>query len=62
MPVFHAHIRKGQFPRQQKICRQLGDAADIRPDDVFIALIPVPIENVSFGRGVAQLASAAPRW
>jgi len=35
---------------------------DISPDDVFIALVPVPNENFSFGRGVAQLAEGAPRW
>ncbi|MGO4810933.1 tautomerase family protein [Cupriavidus sp. 2MCAB6] len=45
-----------------EICRQLGDAAEISPDDIFIALIPVPNENFSFGRGVAQLAGIAPRW
>jgi hypothetical protein len=41
---------------------QLQKAADISPDDVFIALIPVPNENFSFGRGVAQLANTAPKW
>lgn len=35
---------------------------DISLDDVFIALVPVPNENFSFGRGVAQLAEGAPRW
>ncbi|MFM0149898.1 tautomerase family protein [Paraburkholderia sp. RL18-085-BIA-A] len=45
-----------------EICRQLGEAASIAPDDVFIAVIPVPTENFSFGRGVAQLAGIAPRW
>ncbi|OPG72097.1 tautomerase family protein [Pseudomonas ogarae] len=45
-----------------EICRQLGDAADIAPDDIFISLIPVPNENFSFGRGVAQLAGIPARW
>lgn len=45
-----------------EICRQLGDAVDVAPDDVFIAVIPVPNENFSFGRGLAQLAGIAPRW
>jgi len=45
-----------------EICRQLGQAADISPDDIFIALVPVPNENFSFGRGVAQLADIPPRW
>ena len=133
MPVFHAHIPKGRFSREQKIAignalnqslvealnippgdrfimlsehaddelfidptfmgmnrsanamiitiligahRPAADkkallaaippllqiAADISPDDVFIALVPVPNENFSFGRGVAQLADAPPKW
>lgn len=45
-----------------EICRQLGDAACIAPDDVFISLIPVPNENFSFGRGVVQLAGISPPW
>jgi phenylpyruvate tautomerase PptA (4-oxalocrotonate tautomerase family) len=36
--------------------------ADIRPDDLFIAVIPVPNENFSFGRGIAQLADMSPKW
>ncbi|WP_392749641.1 tautomerase family protein [Streptomyces sp. LN590] len=38
------------------------EALHISPDDVFIALIPVPNENFSFGRGELQLAEGAPRW
>jgi phenylpyruvate tautomerase PptA (4-oxalocrotonate tautomerase family) len=44
------------------ITRLLGEAADIAPDDVFIALVPVPNENFSFGQGVPQLADMAPKW
>jgi phenylpyruvate tautomerase PptA (4-oxalocrotonate tautomerase family) len=44
------------------IARLLEDNVDISPDDVFVALVPVPNENFSFGRGVAQLADSAPRW
>jgi phenylpyruvate tautomerase PptA (4-oxalocrotonate tautomerase family) len=40
----------------------LQKSADISPDDVFIALVPVPNENFSFGGGVAQLADSPPRW
>lgn len=36
--------------------------AGVSPDDVFLAFIPVPNENFSFGRGVAQLADSAPKW
>ncbi|WP_042878594.1 tautomerase family protein [Cupriavidus necator] len=45
-----------------EICRQLKDAAGISPDDIFIALVPVPNENFSFGRGIAQLADKPPQW
>ncbi len=45
-----------------KIPELLQQAADISPDDVFIAIVPVPNENFSFGRGLAQLADAAPKW
>lgn len=45
-----------------KIPELLQQAADVSPDDVFIALVPVPNENFSFGRGVAQLADSAPKW
>ena len=45
-----------------KIPELLQEAADISPDDVFIAIVPVPNENFSFGRGVAQLADTAPKW
>ena len=44
------------------ITRLLHENVGISPDDVFIALVPVPNENFSFGRGVAQLADTAPRW
>jgi phenylpyruvate tautomerase PptA (4-oxalocrotonate tautomerase family) len=40
----------------------LQKSADISPDDVFIALVPAPNENFSFGGGVAQLADSPPRW
>jgi phenylpyruvate tautomerase PptA (4-oxalocrotonate tautomerase family) len=42
--------------------RLLERDVGVSPDDVFIALVPVPNENFSFGRGVAQLADIAPRW
>jgi phenylpyruvate tautomerase PptA (4-oxalocrotonate tautomerase family) len=44
------------------ITRLLNEAVGIVPDDVFIALVPVPNENFSFGRGVPQLAELAPKW
>jgi phenylpyruvate tautomerase PptA (4-oxalocrotonate tautomerase family) len=44
------------------ITRLLEKEVGISPDDVFIALVPVPNENFSFGRGVAQLADVAPKW
>jgi hypothetical protein len=44
------------------IAALLEEAVGISPDDVFTSLIPIPNENFSFGRGVAQLAGIAPRW
>ncbi|WP_329577265.1 tautomerase family protein [Streptomyces sp. NBC_01361] len=41
------------------ICDHTVKALGISPDDVFIALIPVPKENFSFGRGELQLAAQA---
>jgi phenylpyruvate tautomerase PptA (4-oxalocrotonate tautomerase family) len=38
------------------------EALGISPDDIFIALVPVPTENFSFGKGELQLADSAPRW
>ncbi|MGM7670260.1 tautomerase family protein [Microbacterium sp. A93] len=38
------------------ICRNAAEALQISGDDVFIALVPVPRENFSFGRGELQLA------
>lgn len=44
------------------ITRLLNEDVGISPDDVFIALVPVPNENFSFGKGVPQLAESSPRW
>lgn len=44
------------------ITRLLERDVGVSPDDVFIALVPVPNENFSFGRGIAQLANTSPRW
>ncbi|PRI10446.1 tautomerase family protein [Leucobacter massiliensis] len=38
------------------ICTKTTAALGISGDDVFIALVPVPKENFSFGRGHLQLA------
>ncbi|HVJ33452.1 MAG TPA: tautomerase family protein [Terriglobia bacterium] len=32
------------------------EALGVSPDDIFVAIIPVPRENFSFGRGELQLA------
>ncbi|MDW3682075.1 hypothetical protein RA280_09980 [Cupriavidus sp. CV2] len=45
-----------------RIPRLLESDGGISPDDVFDALAPVPNENFSFGRGIAQFADAAPTW
>lgn len=44
------------------INRLVVAAVDISPDDIFIAIIPVPNENFSFGKGELQLANRTPRW
>ena len=44
------------------ICELTTAALGISPDDVFVALIPVPNENFSFGRGELQLAEKSPQW
>jgi 4-oxalocrotonate tautomerase len=36
----------------------VAKAAGVSPDDIFITLNEVPGENVSFGRGEAQRATA----
>lgn len=38
------------------ICEKASKALEISADDIFIALVPVPVENFSFGRGELQLA------
>lgn len=40
------------------ICDKTVSALGISADDVFIALVPVPKENFSFGRGDLQLAQS----
>lgn len=42
--------------------RLVCEAVEISPDDIFVALIPVPNENFSFGRGELQLAEGSPKW
>ena len=46
----------------ETINRLVVEALGVSPDDIFIALIPVPNENFSFGKGELQLAEGAPRW
>ncbi|MER5221014.1 tautomerase family protein [Streptomyces flaveus] len=44
------------------INRLVVDALGVSPDDIFVALVPVPNENFSFGRGELQLAKGKPQW
>lgn len=44
----------------QAICLNVTEALAISGDDVFTALVPVPKDNFSFGRGELQFAPAAP--
>jgi phenylpyruvate tautomerase PptA (4-oxalocrotonate tautomerase family) len=38
------------------IVKRLGEAVDVRPDDVLINLVEVTKENWSFGKGIATYA------
>ncbi len=40
----------------RRIAELLSESPGIRPEDVFINLVEVPIENWSFGNGLAQYA------
>jgi len=46
----------------EAINRLVVAAVDVSPDDIFIAILPVPNENFSFGKGELQLADGTPRW
>ena len=39
------------------IVKRLGEAVDVRPDDVLINLVEVTKENWSFGNGLATYAT-----
>ena len=43
-------VKKAMY---EEIVRRLGEAVDVRPDDVIISLTEVSKENWSFGRGLA---------
>jgi len=41
---------------------RLAESPGLRPQDVFIMLVEIPIENWSFGNGIAQYADKPPTW
>ena len=43
-------VKKAMY---EEIVRRLGEAVDVRPDDVIISLTEVSKENWSFGKGLA---------
>ena len=43
----------------KRIVERLHEDPGVAPDDVFINLLEVGIENWSFGRGIAQYVTAA---
>jgi len=43
----------------KEIVQRLHDNVGIRPDDVFVTLIPLPSENFSFGRGFSPFDKGA---
>jgi phenylpyruvate tautomerase PptA (4-oxalocrotonate tautomerase family) len=50
--------RETRLALLKEINTRVAKAADVSPDDIFITLNEVPGENVSFGRGEAQRATA----
>jgi 4-oxalocrotonate tautomerase len=42
------------------IAERLAAEPGIRPEDVFVSLLEVPVENFSFGNGEAQFADRLP--
>jgi 4-oxalocrotonate tautomerase len=42
------------------IAERLESEPGIRPEDVFVSLLEVPVENFSFGNGEAQFADRLP--
>lgn len=44
------------------INRLACEAISVSPDDIFVALLSVPNENFSFGRGELQLSDSSPQW
>jgi phenylpyruvate tautomerase PptA (4-oxalocrotonate tautomerase family) len=50
--------------QKKKLYKQISDALsdelDIRPEDVFVGLLEVSVENFSFGNGEAQYADRVP--
>jgi phenylpyruvate tautomerase PptA (4-oxalocrotonate tautomerase family) len=45
-----------------RIAARLAEDPGLRPQDVFVTLVEVPLENWSFGDGAAQYADRAPAW
>jgi phenylpyruvate tautomerase PptA (4-oxalocrotonate tautomerase family) len=64
MVVIQITMALGRTVEQKKaLFRALADnlaTLGVRGDDIFSTIIEVPRENFSFGRGIAQYASAAP--
>jgi phenylpyruvate tautomerase PptA (4-oxalocrotonate tautomerase family) len=45
-----------------RIAALLAESPGLRPQDVFIVLVEIQLENWSFGNGVAQYADTPPTW
>ncbi|MEO3892246.1 tautomerase family protein [Nonomuraea sp. B5E05] len=52
--------REAKTTLYQAIAGRLSAELAVRPEDVFITLLEVPVENFSFGNGEAQFADRLP--
>ena len=61
LTFIHGRPKETRLKLLKDINTRIATGVGISPDDLFITLYEVPGENVSFGQGEAQRASAAAR-
>ena len=59
LTVSNTRTRAQKKALYKRIVERLHEDLGVAPDDVFINLLEVGIENWSFGRGIAQYVTAA---
>lgn len=65
--VIRIFLARGRTLEQKKglyrrISQLLSERCAVRPEDVFVTLVEVAMEDFSFGLGVAQYADATPSY